>query len=508
MGTDGQNWHLTVSYDQWVEVPVPGPRPAARYKHAATVVDQKLYITGGSRNGRYLSDVQAFDLKDLTWSTIKLKSELDAVKVNDGIKFEVLPAIAGHSMIKWENKLVLLAGHSKHVSDGVAVRFIDLETYHSGVIETYGKVPVARGGQSVTLVGSKLVMIGGEDRNRRLLNDVQILDLETMTWSAVETTQTPPAPRFDHAAALHTERYLLIFGGCSHSVFFSDLHVLDLQTMEWSQPQIQGDLVRPRAGHTGVTIDENWYIVGGGDNKSGAPDTLVLNMSKLSVSVLTSVKGREPLASEGLSVSSTVLDAEKFLVAFGGYNGKYNDEVFVMRPKLKDALPPKIFQSPAAAAAAASVTVAYALANPEKLDFPEREDSNFKVIQMDHSQQDLSVEIGKIREEKRLLESSLADLRSENSTLKAKIEEVNGTHAELSKELHSVQGQLVAERSRCAKLEALIAELQKDLESLQSIEGELQVLRKQKSEFERDMELAAAAAQRQNSGGVWRWIAG
>lgn len=47
---------------------------------------------------------------------------------------------------------------------------------------------VARGGQSVTLVGSKLVMFGGEDRSRRLLNDVQILDLETMTWSAVETT--------------------------------------------------------------------------------------------------------------------------------------------------------------------------------------------------------------------------------------------------------------------------------------------------------------------------------
>lgn len=39
--------------------------------------------------------------------------------------------------------------------------------------------------------------------------------------------------------------------------------------MEWSQPQTQGDLVAPRAGHAGITIDENWYIVGGGDNKNG-----------------------------------------------------------------------------------------------------------------------------------------------------------------------------------------------------------------------------------------------
>nr|GMD30257.1 acyl-CoA-binding domain-containing protein 4 [Ipomoea batatas] len=242
MGTDSQSWYLDLSYDQWTALSVSGPHPVARYKHAATVLDGKLYIAGGSRNGRYLSDIQVFDLKSLAWSTIKSDTE-------------VLPALSGHSV-------------------------------------------VARGGQSVTLFGSKLIMFGGEDKKRRLLNDIYVLDLETQTWSSVETTQTPPSPRFDHSAALHAERYLLIFGGCSHSVFFNDLHILDLETMEWSCPQLQGDLVSSRAGHAGVTIDENWYIVGGGDNKSGVPETLVLNMSKLVVSVLTSVKGRDPLASE------------------------------------------------------------------------------------------------------------------------------------------------------------------------------------------------------------------
>jgi hypothetical protein len=43
--------------------------------------------------------------------------------------------------------------------------------------------------------------------------------------------QMPPAPRFDHSATVHADRYLLIFGGCSHSIFFNDLHVLDLQTV-------------------------------------------------------------------------------------------------------------------------------------------------------------------------------------------------------------------------------------------------------------------------------------
>lgn len=39
--------------------------------------------------------------------------------------------------------------------------------------------------------------------------------------------------------------------------------------MEWSQPQIQGEGVTARAGHASATIDNSWYIVGGGDNKTG-----------------------------------------------------------------------------------------------------------------------------------------------------------------------------------------------------------------------------------------------
>ncbi|GFQ03659.1 acyl-coa-binding domain-containing protein 4 [Phtheirospermum japonicum] len=538
MGAESESWFQESNYDQWVALPVSGQRPSARYKHAATIIDEKLYIAGGSRNGRYLSDFQVFDLKSLTWSILKLNMEAN-VKINDGgVPQDVFPATSGHSMIKWETRLLLLAGLSKNNTDRVTVRFIDLESHNCGVVETFGNIPVARSGQSVTLFGSKLIMFGGEDSNRRLLNDVHVLDLETMTWSAVETTQTPPSPRFDHTAALHAERYLYIFGGCSHSVFFNDLYLLDLETMEWSQPQLQGDLVNARAGHAGVAVEGNWFIVGGGDNKSGALETLTINMSKLVVSVLTSVKGRDPLASEGISISSASLGGDTFLVTFGGYNGKYYNEkfvaicgatnftdacapveyetpvyklceVFAMRIKPRDSLHPKILQSPAAAAAAASVTAAYAVAKSEPLDMTDKEDSNSRIIPVDTSrQQNLSVQINSIREEKKALESSLIEITTGNSAIKAKIEEANRNHAELSKELHSVQGQLVAERSRCAKLEAQIGELQKMLESLPSLEREVEALRSQKSAFEHNMDMAAAVQTQQRSGGIWKWVAG
>ncbi|KAD2804773.1 hypothetical protein R6Q59_029813 [Mikania micrantha] len=494
MGSDNSNWHSKLDYDQWVALPVAGQRPSARYKHGAVVIDEKLYIVGGSRNGRLLSDVQALDLKNSSWSMIKIKTLSQADNIKNGGLSEVFSATSGHSMIKWGNKILLVGGHTKDTSDSVTVRFIDLELQVTGVMEATGKIPVARGGQSVTLVGSKLIMFGGEDKHRQLLNDVNVLDLETMIWNVAETMKTPPAPRCDHTAAVHVDRYFLIFGGCSHSTFFNDLHVLDLVTLEWSQPQIQGNLVFPRAGHAGVSIDEKWFIVGGGDSKSGALDTLVLDMSTLVLSVLTRVEQKDPLASEGLTISSALLDGEQFLVAFGGYNGNYNNEVFVMKPKPKDSKQPKIFKSSAAAAAAASVTAAYALAKSESLDLTAIENSKTKV--------DQSVEFGVIKEEKKALESSIAWVKTEKSTLKAKLDELNETHADLSKELHSVQGQLVAEKSRCSNLETQISELQTKLSSMHILEEKVQVLRSQKSALDNN-----TSVQRQGYSGSWRWMA-
>ncbi|ESW16246.1 hypothetical protein PHAVU_007G140800 [Phaseolus vulgaris] len=499
------NWYTELTYDEWVPVTVSGARPGARYKHAATVVDEKLYITGGSRNGRHLSDVQVFDLRSLTWSSLKLKAKVGKEDGNSSQEF--LPATSGHNMIRWGEKLLLLGGSSRDSSAELTVQYIDIETCQFGVIKTSGNVPVARVGQSATLVGSRVILFGGEDMNRKLLNDVHVLDLESMTWEMIETIQTPPSPRYDHAASIQGERYLLIFGGCSHSVFFNDLHLLDMQTMEWSQPQTQGDLVSPRAGHAGVTIDESWFIVGGGDNRNGCPETLVLDMSKLVWSVLTAVKQKDPLSSEGLSVCSARVDGEKYLLAFGGYNGRYSNEVFVMRPKEKDIVRPKIFQSPAAAAAAASVTSAYALSKSEKLDFMQLDDMNYNSSVNGHPKDDVTNKIEAIKEEKRILELSIAEVRAENSKLGGEIEEINNTHAELSKELQSVHGQLVAERSRCFNLEAKIAELQKLLESMQSIEDEVQALREKNSALDQEMELVATA-QKQTPGGVWRWFGG
>ena len=39
--------------------------------------------------------------------------------------------------------------------------------------------------------------------------------------------------------------------------------------MEWSRPEQQGVTPETRAGHSGVTIGEYWFISGGGNSRKG-----------------------------------------------------------------------------------------------------------------------------------------------------------------------------------------------------------------------------------------------
>ena len=63
-----------------------------------------------------------------------------------------------------------------------------------------------------------------------------------------------PAARSAHVAAAYKGRYLVVFGGGSVAHCFNDLHVLDTETMEWSQPPLEGDHPSARAGELVHTL--------------------------------------------------------------------------------------------------------------------------------------------------------------------------------------------------------------------------------------------------------------
>ncbi|XP_019423007.1 PREDICTED: acyl-CoA-binding domain-containing protein 4-like isoform X3 [Lupinus angustifolius] len=486
-----------VVYDEWIASPVSGQRPKARYEHGAAVVQDKLYLYGGNHNGRYLSDLHVLDLRSLAWSKIEAKAGAESSVT--------LSPCAGHSLIPWENKLLSVAGHTKDPSEVIQVKVFDLQTSTWSDLKTYGKAPVSRGGQSVNLVGSSLIVFGGQDAKRTLLNDLHILDLETLTWDEIDAVGVPPSPRSDHTAAVHVDRYLLIFGGGSHATCYNDLHVLDMQTMKWSPPTQKGDVPTPRAGHAGVTVGENWFIVGGGDNKSGVSDTVVLNMSTLSWSAVTSAQGHSPVASEGLSLVVSSFNGVDVLISFGGYNGCYNNEVYVLKPSCKSTVQSKTAENSIPDRVSA---VQNAADTPHaEAEFGARHEGKVREIVVDNagatkSKGDL---ISVLKAEREELESSLGKEKLQTLQLKQELGEAESRNSDLYKELQSVRGQLAAEQSRCFKLEVEVAELGQKLQTIGTLQKELELLQRQKAASE---QAALNAKQKQSSGGVWGWLAG
>ncbi|CAH2044533.1 unnamed protein product [Thlaspi arvense] len=497
----------TVSvYNQWTAPLTSGQPPKARYEHGAAVIQDKMYMYGGNHNGRYLGDLHVLDLKNWTWSRVETKVVTESHETSSPA---TLTHCAGHSLIPWDNKLLSVGGHTKDPSESMPVMVFDLHTCTWSILKTNGKPPISRGGQSTTLVGKSLVIFGGQDAKKSLLNDLHVLDLDSMTWNEIDAVGSPPSPRSDHAAAVHAERYLLIFGGGSHATCFDDLHVLDLQTMEWSRHIQQGESPTSRAGHAGVTIGENWFIVGGGDTKSGASETVVLNMSTLAWSVLTSVQGRVPLASEGLSLVVSSYNGEDVIVAFGGYNGRYNNNVNVLKPSHKSSLKSKIMEASPVTDSVSAVNNATTRDIESEIEVSQ--ESKVREIVMDNVNPGSKVEgkseriITALKSEKEEVEVSLSKEKIQTLQLKEELAEIETRNTELYKELQSVRSQLAAEQSRCFKLEVEVAELRQKLQTLETVQKELELLHRQRAVAS---EQASTNAKRQSSGGVWGWLAG
>lgn len=93
----------------------------------------------------------------------------------------------------------------------------------------------------MTAVKTKLLVFGGGDGNQ-YLNDLHILDTETMAWSQAYVAGTSPAARSRHSTCLIGGSKLLVFGGGDDSRVYNDLYVLDIETMSWSRPTMRGML--------------------------------------------------------------------------------------------------------------------------------------------------------------------------------------------------------------------------------------------------------------------------
>lgn len=157
---------------------------------------------------------------------------------------------------------------------------------------TIDEVPPALVGASVNAIEDKVYVFAGRlATSRKMTNYLYVLDLNTLCWSRhipPPDSDKPPKARYFHSASVYNKQ-LVIFGGMGYSRISSDglcvlddVSVLDIETMCWVKPAIQPSLYSPQSRYahlSAVTEDNKLVILGGQDLDNNYLDEFnVLNL--------------------------------------------------------------------------------------------------------------------------------------------------------------------------------------------------------------------------------------
>jgi len=93
-------------------------------------------------------------------------------------------------------------------------------------------------------------------------SDLDVLDLETMTWIQPRVSGIIPQAR-NAQTVTPVGKLLFLFGGHSGNKHLRDLHILDTETFTWSQPEVKGTIPPGLRGHTANLVDKVIYLFGG-----------------------------------------------------------------------------------------------------------------------------------------------------------------------------------------------------------------------------------------------------
>src|SRR6266403_3495266 len=181
-----------------------------------------------------------------------------------------------------------------------------------------GLGPCGRYCHTVTLVGSKLFVLGGKINERRF-NDIWALDLNRCTfaplfhepfllyilavntnplWESYEPASgdRKPPPRAGHVSVATGDRIIVFvplssspspliimscrFGGVDRPHWYNDTWSFDISTRKWTELQCTGTIPPPRSGHAAVLVDDVMYVFGGPAlDKTNLGDLTALNLS-------------------------------------------------------------------------------------------------------------------------------------------------------------------------------------------------------------------------------------
>jgi len=127
--------------------------------------------------------------------------------------------------------------------------------------------PPPRANAGACIYQNKVYIFGGHgglNYNRVAFNDLYAFDLEAETWEKIVPANNPPEGRGGHSLFANNNK-IYIYGGWNPEMQYHNIMILDLETLEWSDPDVYNEI--PRWNHSSVLVEAiptwKFFIFGG-----------------------------------------------------------------------------------------------------------------------------------------------------------------------------------------------------------------------------------------------------
>ncbi|CAD8132082.1 unnamed protein product [Paramecium pentaurelia] len=298
----------------WITINSQNEGPGGRWGHSSIALDDKLYIFGGF-DGNYLNDFYSYDFDNNLWQTI----------VQNGL----VPEPRSNHIMFINNGTIYIQG-----GGGLSkTRFGDLYSFNKNTWIKQKINLIPRTYHTGCVGDNKLFIFGGE--SGRDLDDLEIVDLinNTQYTVKVECTKKPEPRRF--ATLQFYNNQLILIGGCTQSYSLTpSIYIANFKENDnyisifWSLLKTEF----PKWGQSCVQFDDLFYLFGGRDDK----DSDELYSFDLQNNQIQIIKNENKIKARRRHSASVIGNS---LVIFGGFNGKYQNDLCFQELPLVNSIP-------------------------------------------------------------------------------------------------------------------------------------------------------------------------
>lgn len=252
---------------KWETVTTSGDWPGQLACHAAAAVGERYIYVHGGMNGA--ADVLSGAMGDVSSSTFVLDTASCRWSFCD-TEGGLPPARFGHTLLAYDPAVHGAIGGALGAGADMELCLTSL----GATADTMGDSKMW-----LTSAGPKLITFGGKgtpiSHEGPCLNDVHVLNVDSLTWLHPVVLGAPPLHAVFHASVL-VGHFMMVFGGEGPTATFMHVYVLDLHRLVWSTMRTTPDpgtdirmaLHYParRFGHSAVAV------LGAAASESGGKD--------------------------------------------------------------------------------------------------------------------------------------------------------------------------------------------------------------------------------------------